>query len=54
MDNRAVGRTPLTLSDVKTGDHTVRLELSGHRSWSASIKVAGGQNRIGGSLEKID
>jgi eukaryotic-like serine/threonine-protein kinase len=55
VDGRAVGRTPVTLPEVKTGDHTVRFELDEHRSWTASIKVIGGTtNRVGGSLEKID
>jgi hypothetical protein len=55
VDGRAVGRTPVTLPDMKTGDHTVRFELDDHRSWTASIKVIGGTtNRVGGSLEKID
>jgi len=55
VDGRAVGRTPVTLPDVKTGDHTVRFELDEHRPWTASIKVNGGTtNRVGGSLEKID
>jgi PEGA domain-containing protein len=55
VDGRAVGKTPVTLPDVKAGDHNVRFELSDHRPWSASIKVGGGTiNRVGGSLEKID
>src|SRR5262249_3355636 len=55
VDGRAVGTTPLTMPDVKAGDHTVRFELEEHRSWTALIKVIGGSsNRVGGSLEKID
>jgi len=55
VDGRPVGTTPLTMPDVKAGDHTVRFELEEHRSWTASIKVVGGtSNRVGGSLEKID
>jgi serine/threonine protein kinase len=55
VDGRNVGRTPLTLPDVSAGDHAVRLELSGHRPWSTSVKVEGGApQRVGGSLEKTD
>jgi hypothetical protein len=55
VDGRAVGKTPLTLADVKAGDHNVRFELAGHFPWTASINVVGGtSNRVGGSLEKID
>jgi hypothetical protein len=55
LDGRVVGRTPVTLPDVKAGDHAVRFELDEHRTWTASIKVVGGTtNRVGGSLEKID
>jgi serine/threonine protein kinase len=55
VDGRPVGTTPLTMPDVKAGDHTVRFELEEHRSWAGSIKVVGGTtNRVGGSLEKID
>jgi serine/threonine protein kinase len=55
VDGKSVGRTPLTLSETKAGDHTVRFELDEHRPWTASIKVIGGTtNRVGGSLEKID
>jgi serine/threonine-protein kinase len=55
VDGRAVGRTPLTLPDMRAGDHSVRFELDEHHPWTASIKVIGGTtNRVGGSLEKID
>jgi serine/threonine-protein kinase len=55
VDGRAVGRTPLNVPGVKVGDHTIRLELAGHRQWMTSIKVVGAApNRIGASLEKID
>jgi serine/threonine protein kinase len=55
LDGRAVGRTPLSVPGVRAGDHTVRFELAGHSSWTASINVVGGTStRVGGSLEKID
>jgi hypothetical protein len=55
VDGRAVGKTPLTLSSLKVGDHAVRLDLAEHRLWTTSIKIVGGApNRIGASLEKID
>jgi serine/threonine protein kinase len=55
LDGRVAGKTPLSVPDVKAGDHTVRFELSGHYPWTASINVVSGTStRVGGSLEKID
>ncbi len=53
VDAKAVGRTPLTLPNVKAGDHALRLELDGFRQWTAPFKIVGGApNRVGASLEK--
>jgi hypothetical protein len=52
VDGRAVGTTPLSVPDVQAGSHVVRLELEGHRPWTASVRVAAGQRvEVRGSLE---
>jgi hypothetical protein len=54
VDDRPVGTTPLRISDVKTGPHTIRLELAGHRVWSVSRQVTAGQEtRVAGSLDPM-
>jgi PEGA domain len=53
LDNRAVGRTPLTLNRVNAGEHVVRLERDGYGRWSRSIRVvASERNRVTASLER--
>jgi len=53
MDGRPVGTTPMSLGDVRVGNHTVRIERDGYRIWTASVKIAAGeQNRVTASLEK--
>jgi hypothetical protein len=53
LDGRAIGTTPMTLSDVTAGSHTVSLDLPGYRRWTASVDVvAGERNRVAASLER--
>jgi hypothetical protein len=53
LDGRRAGTTPLTIGDVRAGNHAVRIELDGYRPWSGSIAIKGGeQNRVTASLEK--
>ena len=53
IDGRPVGTTPVSVGDVKAGNHAVRLERDGYRIWNAPVKVtAGEQNRVTASLEK--
>ena len=54
IDGKAVGVTPLRVSDVRIGTHVVRLELPDHRLWSTTTRVTAGQEqRVTGSLERI-
>jgi Protein kinase domain/PEGA domain len=54
IDGKAVGVTPLRVSDVRIGSHVVRLELPDHRLWSSTTRVTAGQEqRVTGSLERI-
>jgi hypothetical protein len=53
LDNRSVGRTPLTLDRVDAGEHVVRLEREGYQNWSRSVRVvATERNRVTASLEQ--
>lgn len=54
IDGTAAGTTPARIPDVAIGSHVVRLELADHRAWTASTRVAAGQEtRVTGSLERI-
>ena len=53
LDGRVIGRTPLLISDVRTGRHDVRLELAGFRPWATSVSVGGeARTRVAASLEQ--
>lgn len=53
IDGRIVGRTPLVLSDVNPGDHSVRIALPGHQRWATTVSVAAGSRaRVAASLER--
>ena len=53
LDNKPVGRTPLTLNGVHAGEHVVRLERDGYRRWGRSIRVVTAErNRVTASLER--
>jgi hypothetical protein len=53
IDDRLVGKTPMSVPNVVLGDHLLRLEHDGYRRWVSSIRVvAGDQNRVTASLER--
>ena len=52
IDGKRVGQTPLNLSEVPVGEHVVRIEMAGKKSWTSSHTVtAGKMTRVTGSLE---
>jgi len=52
VDGRLLGATPLTLVDVPTGAHTIRLLRSGYREWTTTVEIESGQQlRVAASLE---
>jgi hypothetical protein len=52
VDGRMIGTTPL-LQAVTSGEHGVRLELSGYREWTSSVQVtAAATSRVTASLER--
>jgi hypothetical protein len=53
VDGRLVGNTPVSVGNVRAGEHAVRLEHDGYRRWSSSVRVvAAERNRITASLER--
>jgi serine/threonine-protein kinase len=53
VDGRNVGVTPLTVTPMAVGSHSVELELRGYRVWSSTVSIAAGQRRrITASLER--
>jgi serine/threonine-protein kinase len=53
IDGKRVGTTPMSLPSMAVGSHVVRLEMSGYKSWSNSVRVvAGEKNRVAASLEQ--
>jgi len=43
LDGVPVGSTPVTLSQVAPGDHTVRIDLQGYQPWEQVVKVMEGR-----------
>jgi serine/threonine protein kinase len=54
VDGQPIGVTPLRLLEVSPGSKSVRFELAGHRTWTATIAVAAGEARkVAASLEPL-
>jgi serine/threonine-protein kinase len=52
VDGTLIGTTPVS-QPVMSGEHGVRLELSGYRDWTSSVRVAGAAtSRVTASLER--
>jgi hypothetical protein len=43
VDNVFRGYTPLTLTDIQPGSHTITLRLAGYQNWQGTVQVNGGQ-----------
>jgi hypothetical protein len=53
LDDRLVTTTPFQLSDIALGQHTLRIEMPGYRSWSEVIDVeVGSRIAIAAALEQ--
>ncbi|MBR7183110.1 MAG: TonB family protein [Alistipes sp.] len=44
IDGKAVGRTPISLSDILIGNHNITLAKSGYNSYSQTITIVEGQS----------
>jgi hypothetical protein len=54
IDNEAVGTTPLTLSRVRAGTRTVRIEHEGFARWSRAVLVPADQRaRVKAVLDPV-
>jgi hypothetical protein len=53
VDGKLAGTTPLSVAEIRAGEHVIRLERDGYRLWSSSVRVvAAEQNRVTASLER--
>jgi serine/threonine protein kinase len=51
IDGQPAGTTPLTLTTLSPGGHSVRIERSGYRPWTTTVDVkAGERSRVAASL----
>jgi hypothetical protein len=52
VDDNLIGTTPLLMSDVAAGPKSLRLELSGYKTWLRSILIEpSARSRVSASLE---
>jgi PEGA domain len=53
VDGRLAGRTPLTMARISAGEHAVRLERDGYRTWSSITQISDGERtRVAASLDR--
>ncbi len=53
LDNQYRGTTPVTITDVMTGAHTLEYRHAGYKSWSANITVASGSSNYYAALTPL-
>jgi hypothetical protein len=46
FDSQFRGTTPVTLTDIEPGNHTVEFRYTGYQSWSNVMVVSSGQNNV--------
>jgi len=52
VDDNLIGTTPFLLSNVEAGERHLRIELSGYKTWTTSVKLEpGARFRVSASLE---
>jgi len=53
VNGRAVGVTPIELSDLSAGSRVVRIEADGYQAWSSAVRVvADQQTRVSATLQR--
>jgi hypothetical protein len=53
IDGRVVGDSPLLVPELPPGDHTIQVELTGHRPFTTHVALkAGQQARVSATLEE--
>ncbi len=54
IDNKEVGKAPVTISDLNPGKHLVTIILDEYEPWSESVEIRGNkENRLNAELKKI-
>jgi hypothetical protein len=53
LDEKLVGSTPLLVPEMTSGEHSLRLQLDGYRSWSSPVRIVPGERgKVTASLER--
>jgi len=53
VDGRSVGYTPIVVSDLSPGTHSVRMQIPGYRPWVTAVTLRpGARERVAASLEQ--
>jgi len=53
VDENLIGTTPFVVSDIATGSRHLRIELSGYRVWTSSVRIEpSARSRVSASLEQ--
>ena len=53
VNDQLAGSTPVAIPGLPAGSATVRIELDGYQPWTATVRVAAGeQTRVAASLER--
>ena len=53
VDGRSVGYTPIVVSSLTQGTHSVRMEIPGYRPWVTAVTLGpGARQRVAASLEQ--
>ena len=53
VDGRSVGYTPIVVSDLSPGTHSIRMQIPGYRPWVTAVTLGpGARQRVAASLEQ--
>jgi hypothetical protein len=53
VDDHLVGTTPMLLSQITPGTHSIRLQLDLHHDWKSTVQILGDvKNRVTAALEE--
>jgi hypothetical protein len=53
IDGKEAGNTPLSLSDIKTGRHQIRVVKEGYESYEVSVETGVGRKEVMANLKKV-
>jgi putative ABC transport system substrate-binding protein len=52
LDGKEMGQTPLSLPDLRTGEHQVRVTREGYETYEEEVRIIEGKNRVSASLRR--